>query len=58
MPRFQDGGLTRSRHRLEEGLGDLRRRLLMARVFDSPLSPILIARSEEGVTLIEYLDHG
>lgn len=56
-PRFADGGLIRSRHRLEEGLGDLRRRLLVARVFDSPLGPILIARSEEGVTLIEYLDH-
>ena len=48
--------LVHSRHRLEAGLSDLRRRLLTARVFDSPVGPILIARSEEGVTLIEYLD--
>jgi len=52
-----DTGLARSRQRIEVGLADLRRRLLVARVFDSPLGPILMARSEEGVTLIEYLDH-
>jgi len=56
-PSVSDSSLTRSRRRIEEGLGDLRRRLLVARVFDSPLGPLLIARSEEGVTLIEYLDH-
>ena len=54
-PRVDDA-LTRSRHRIETGLGELRRRFLVARVFGSPLGPILIARSEEGVTLIEYLD--
>ena len=51
-----DEGLTGLRHRIETGLGELRRRILMARVFDSPLGPILIARSEEGVSLVEYLD--
>lgn len=49
--------LARSRERIEVRLSALRRRLLVARVFDSPLGPLLIARSEEGVTLIEYLDH-
>jgi O-6-methylguanine DNA methyltransferase len=49
-------GLARARQRIESGLGDLRRRLLIGRVFDSPLGPLLIARSEEGVSLIEYLD--
>jgi methylated-DNA-[protein]-cysteine S-methyltransferase len=52
-----DVAVARSRQRIEAGLADLRRRLLVARVFDSPLGPILIARSEEGVTLIEYLEH-
>jgi O-6-methylguanine DNA methyltransferase len=52
--------MARARQRLETGLADLRRRLLIGRVFDSPLGPLLIARSEEGVSLIEYLDdaHG
>jgi methylated-DNA-[protein]-cysteine S-methyltransferase len=54
-PPMASEALARSRHRIEAGLGDLRRRLLVARVFDSPLGPILIARSEEGVALIEYL---
>jgi methylated-DNA-[protein]-cysteine S-methyltransferase len=48
--------VARARHRLEGGLADLRRRVLIGRVFDSPLGPLLIARSEEGVSLIEYLD--
>jgi O-6-methylguanine DNA methyltransferase len=48
--------VTRARRRLENGLADLRRRLLIGRVFDSPLGPLLIARSEEGVSLVEYLD--
>jgi len=49
------GAVARARQRIETGLGDLRRRLLIGRVFDSPLGPLLIARSEEGVSLIEYL---
>jgi methylated-DNA-[protein]-cysteine S-methyltransferase len=48
--------VARARLRLESGLADLRRRLLIGRVFDSPLGPLLIARSEEGVSLIEYLN--
>jgi methylated-DNA-[protein]-cysteine S-methyltransferase len=52
--------VARVRQRLESGLADLRRRLLIGRVFDSPLGPLLIARSEEGVSLVEYLQdaHG
>ena len=56
-PRVPADVLARNRQRIEERLGDLRRRLLVARVFESPLGPLLIARSEEGVTLIEYLEH-
>jgi methylated-DNA-[protein]-cysteine S-methyltransferase len=49
------GGLDRTRERLEVRLSDLRRRLLRYRIFPSPLGPMLIARSEEGIALIEYL---
>ncbi len=44
-----------ARARLASRLADVRRRLLMYRIFDSPLGHILIARSEEGVALVEYL---
>jgi methylated-DNA-[protein]-cysteine S-methyltransferase len=44
-----------SRDRLEARLADLRSRLVAYRVFPSPVGPILIARSEQGVLLIEYL---
>jgi methylated-DNA-[protein]-cysteine S-methyltransferase len=47
-----------ARARLEVRLADLRRRALVYRVFASPLGPILIARSEEGVAWIEYLTGG
>ena len=48
-----------ARERLVSRLADLRRRTLVYRIFrDSPLGPILIARSEEGVTCIEYLTGG
>src|SRR5256885_1081392 len=46
------------RERLETRLADLRRRALVYRIFPSPLGPILIARSEEGVTCVEYLVGG
>ncbi len=39
-------------------LADLRRRTLVYRIFRSPLGPILIARSETGVSCIEYLSGG
>lgn len=41
---------------LEYRLAELRRRAVTARVWSSPLGPILIARSEQGVVLVEYLD--
>jgi len=36
-------------------LADLRRRLMTYGIFPSPLGRVLIARSEEGVALVEYL---
>src|SRR5439155_90917 len=44
--------------RLESRLAALRRRTLLYRIFPSPLGPILIARSEEGVSCVEYLTGG
>src|SRR5262249_60753306 len=51
------GGVARSRERLEARLDDLRSRIVAYRVFDSPLGPVLLAHSEHGVVLLEYL-HG
>lgn len=50
--------IARARARLESRLADLRSRLVMYRVFRSPLGRILIARSEHGVSLVEYLTPG
>jgi methylated-DNA-[protein]-cysteine S-methyltransferase len=47
-----------ARARLTSRLADLRRRTLVYRIFPSPLGPILIARSEEGVSCVEYLTGG
>src|SRR5207244_5925948 len=44
--------------RLERRLAARRRRTLPYRIFPSPLGPILIARSEEGVSCVEYLTGG
>jgi methylated-DNA-[protein]-cysteine S-methyltransferase len=52
------GRLAQSRERLETRLADLRKRLLAYRIVPSPLGPILIARSELGISLVEYLDRG
>jgi O-6-methylguanine DNA methyltransferase len=41
---------------LEWKLAELRRRAVTARVWSSPLGPILIARSDEGVVAVEYLE--
>lgn len=49
---------TQARQRLETKLADLRQRLLAYRIFPSPLGHILIARSELGISLVEYLDRG
>ena len=47
---------TVARAELESHLADLRRRFITYGVFASPLGPILIARTVEGVAAIEYLD--
>jgi len=44
-----------ARERLIARLADLRARVVSYGVFPSPLGPILLARSEHGVSLIEYL---
>jgi methylated-DNA-[protein]-cysteine S-methyltransferase len=49
---------TQARQRLEDRLADLRTRLLAYRIFPSPLGRILIARSELGISLVEYLERG
>jgi methylated-DNA-[protein]-cysteine S-methyltransferase len=41
---------------LEWRLAELRRRAVTARVWSSPVGPLLIARSDEGVVAVEYLD--
>ena len=48
-------GAARAREGLESRLADLRSRLVAYRVFPSPLGNILIAQSEHGVSLVEYL---
>jgi len=48
--------VAEARARLEGRLADLRRRLVAYRIFPSPLGYILIARSELGISLVEYLD--
>ncbi len=45
----------RARKRLEASLHDLRHRIMTYRIFPSPLGQILIAQSEQGVSLVEYL---
>ena len=44
-----------ARTRLTERLADLKSRMVSYKVFPSPLGPILIAASEHGVALVEYL---
>jgi O-6-methylguanine DNA methyltransferase len=46
----------RARGDLEWRLAELMRRAVTARVWNSPLGPLLIARSEQGVVLVEYMD--
>lgn len=54
----REGAAEAARARLESRLTDLRRRRLVYRIFSSPLGRILLARSEEGVSLVEYLGEG
>lgn len=44
------------RGELEYRLAQLRRKSLTCRIWPSPVGPILIAKSEQGVALVEYLD--
>jgi methylated-DNA-[protein]-cysteine S-methyltransferase len=44
-----------ARERLVARLSDLRRRRMRYGVFSSPLGPLLIARTDDGVSLVEYL---
>ncbi len=44
-----------ARAQLEARLADLRRRLITFGIFSSPVGPLLIARSTEGVSMVEYL---
>ena len=44
-----------ARAELESRLVDLRRRLIRYGIFSSPVGPLLIGRSEEGVSMVEYL---
>src|SRR5882672_10666492 len=47
-----------ARARLVARLADLKSRLVSYQVFPSPLGPILIAASEHGIALVEYLRGG
>jgi len=47
---------TLARAQLESRLADLRSRMVAFGLFSSPLGPILIARSEIGVSMVEYLE--
>jgi O-6-methylguanine DNA methyltransferase len=50
------GDAAAARERLIARLADLRSRIVRYGVFGSPLGPILLARSEHGVALLEYLE--
>lgn len=57
---FRDSGpapevLDAVRRRLDERLADLRARLVAYRVFRWPLGQVLLARSEQGVVLVEWV---
>jgi methylated-DNA-[protein]-cysteine S-methyltransferase len=47
---------TLARAELQTRLSDLRRRLVTFGIFSSPIGPILIARTEQGVSMVEYLE--
>ncbi len=48
----------RARAELQSRLADLSTRLVRYGIFPSPLGPLLVAASEQGVLLVEYLDRG
>lgn len=45
-----------ARQHLLERLADLRARIVRYGVFESPCGPLLIGRTEHGITLVEYLE--
>jgi methylated-DNA-[protein]-cysteine S-methyltransferase len=47
---------TLARAELSSRLADLRSRLVSFGIFSSPIGPVLIARSEQGVSMVEYLE--
>lgn len=49
---------TLARAQLGASLADLRSRMLSFGIFSSPLGPMLIGRSEQGVALVRYLPAG
>jgi O-6-methylguanine DNA methyltransferase len=51
-----DADADAARERLLARLGDLRTHMLAYGVFPSPLGPILMARTEHGISVVEYLD--
>jgi methylated-DNA-[protein]-cysteine S-methyltransferase len=53
-----DDDPTLARAQLSSRLADLRSRMVSFGVFPSPLGPVLIGRSEQGVAVVEYLPAG
>jgi methylated-DNA-[protein]-cysteine S-methyltransferase len=53
-----DSDATLARAQLASRLADLRSRMVAFGIFPSPLGRILIARSEQGVALVQYLPAG
>lgn len=47
--------LAAARASLQAQLADLRSRIVTFRIFTTPLGPILVARSEHGISLVEYV---
>jgi methylated-DNA-[protein]-cysteine S-methyltransferase len=52
---FRHPRIATARKALEGRLADLRQRLVAYGIFPSPIGPILIARSEKGISFVEYL---
>ena len=48
---------ARARRELMSRLADLKRRIVHYRIIGSPLGHVLLARSEDGIALVEYLGH-
>jgi O-6-methylguanine DNA methyltransferase len=50
-----DGNVVAARERLQQGLVDLRKRIVRYSIFPSPLGDVMIARSELGIVFVEYV---